>query len=72
MKQTNLSTINEINNGWMCLVQGSTLAPKVVHVDLPTAKAEAERLAKLVPGKKVCLLRIIGACQASIDVQWGV
>ena len=53
-----------------CLVEG-TAGCKVKHPYQHLAKYEAERLARLNPGKKVFVLETIGFCQTTEPpVEW--
>lgn len=44
-------------------------APRHKHPTEQSAKTEAERLARLNPGTKFCVLRLVGVCVKS-DLQW--
>lgn len=49
-------------NGYMVFVEKSR-APKRIHETIEIAQGEADRLAKLVPYKKVYILEIIGVIE---------
>lgn len=44
--------------------------PTVQHPILAKAKAEAERLAKLNPTRKVCVVKVVAICTSEVVTKW--
>ncbi len=58
---------------WPCYVEGTNGGVHYKHYNLHAARKEAERLARINPGKSVYLLECIGKCKVPlIQVEWEI
>lgn len=57
-----------MNKFWMVWMEGNR-DPQFKHECLSSAENEAERLARLYPGKKLYILETVNFCKVS-DVVW--